>query len=79
MPTALREDGWRFFFFCNEGDEAPHIHVERDDAHAKFWLVPEVALASTLRFRHHELNRIRRVVENNQLLFLEKWNEHFED
>jgi len=33
-------DGYRFFFFSNEGTEPPHIHVERGDGYAKFWLEP---------------------------------------
>lgn len=28
MPTVLRVDGYRFFFYSNEGNEPPHIHVE---------------------------------------------------
>jgi hypothetical protein len=37
VPTVLRAEGFRFFFFfSNEGTELPHIHVERGDGHAKF-------------------------------------------
>jgi len=38
MPTVLRWRGYRFFFFSNEGSEPAHIHVEKDEAMAKFWL-----------------------------------------
>jgi len=31
MPTALRVDDYRFFFFSNEGNEPVHIHVESGD------------------------------------------------
>jgi hypothetical protein len=34
MPTVLVVDGFRFFFFSNEGFEPPHIHVEKGDSHA---------------------------------------------
>lgn len=40
MPTVLIIEGFRFFFFSNEGVEPPHIHVEKADAYAKFWLQP---------------------------------------
>ena len=40
MPTILRVDGHRFFFFSNESGEPPHIHVETADNYAKFWLSP---------------------------------------
>jgi hypothetical protein len=28
MPTVLRVGRYRFFFFSNEGQELPHIHVK---------------------------------------------------
>ncbi|WP_439481025.1 DUF4160 domain-containing protein [Cyclobacterium plantarum] len=40
MPTVLRIGPYRFFFFSNEGNEPPHIHVESGEGHAKFWLEP---------------------------------------
>lgn len=47
MPTVFYERGYRFFFYSNEGSprEPVHIHVEKDDSEAKFWLRPEVHLA----------------------------------
>ena len=38
MPTVLRVDGYRFYFFSREGQEPPHIHVEQAERYAKFWL-----------------------------------------
>ncbi|MDQ3015894.1 MAG: DUF4160 domain-containing protein [Bacteroidota bacterium] len=40
MPNVFRKDGYRFFFFSNEGNEPPHIHIELGGAYAKFWLDP---------------------------------------
>src|SRR2546425_13224563 len=49
MPTLLRVEGFRFFFFSNEGEEQPHVHVSKGDGVAKLWLVPiELAYASGL-------------------------------
>ena len=31
MPTALRSNGIRFFFYSLENNEPRHIHVERKD------------------------------------------------
>ena len=78
MPTVLRLFGFRFFFFSMEGNEPPHIHVERDDSVAKFWLNP-VELASSDGFRSHDLSKLRLMVIEHRNLFLEKWNEHFSD
>jgi len=38
MPSVLRSGPYRFFFYSGDGDEPPHVHVERDDNTAKFWL-----------------------------------------
>jgi hypothetical protein len=40
MPTILRHGPYRFFFYAGDADEPPHVHVERDDNKAKFWLAP---------------------------------------
>lgn len=47
MPTVFRERGFRFFFYSNEGSprEPLHIHVEKDNGEAKFWLTPEIRVA----------------------------------
>ena len=40
MPTVLRVGPYRFFFYAGDRDEPPHVHIERDDKLAKFWLDP---------------------------------------
>jgi hypothetical protein len=54
MPTVLRLRGNRFFFFSNEAQEPPHIHVAQAERYAKFWLEP-VALDRNRGFRRSEL------------------------
>ncbi len=41
MPTVLRLQGFRFFFYSNENDEPMHVHVEKAEAVGKIWLEPE--------------------------------------
>jgi hypothetical protein len=62
--------------YSHEPNEPPHIHVDRDNQSAKFWLDP-VALALNLGFRPLELRRIHRLVVENGNLLLEKWHERF--
>jgi hypothetical protein len=50
VPTILREDGFRFFFFSLDRQEPPHVHVEFAEKYAKFWLNP-VSLARSWGFR----------------------------
>ncbi len=76
MPTVLRIEGHRFFFYSLEGHEPPHIHVEHGDSVAKFWLEP-VALADSSGFRSHALTRLRMLVQQHRSTFLEAWDEHF--
>lgn len=76
VPTILRIKGYRFFFFSREGNEPAHIHVEHTDRYAKFWLNP-VRLAESIGFRSSEITELRKIVQENENLFKEKWNEYF--
>jgi hypothetical protein len=31
MPTVLRAGPYRFLFYSSDAEEAPHVHVERED------------------------------------------------
>ena len=76
MPTILRIFGYRFFFYSNEGTEPPHIHVEKGDMTAKFWLEP-VELVNSYGFSAKEINELRKLVMEHQQQFKVKWNEYF--
>jgi hypothetical protein len=77
MPTLLRVGPFRFFFFSRENGEPPHVHVERDDSYAKFWLEPDVTLAGSSGFRSHEITELHKIVEEHRLTFVRRWNEYF--
>ena len=81
MPTVLRHDGFRFFFYSNEGDprEPVHIHVMKDGAEAKFWVEPVVRVERSHGFDARILRKLVNVVETNRDLITEAWNEHFRD
>ncbi len=76
MPTILRDGPYRYFFYSGDGREPPHVHVERDDAVAKFWLHP-VRLASGGAFGQRELGRIRTLIELRGAMFTEAWDDYF--
>jgi len=78
MPTVLRVGPYRFFFYAGDYDEPPHIHVERDDNKAKFWLDP-VRLQNGGRFSRKEINQIQKLVKENQEYLLRSWDEYFKD
>ncbi len=76
MPTVLRIGRFRFYFFSNERQQPPHIHVKAGADQAKFWLSP-TELASNYGFSSRDLNEVSRLVEQNEAIFLEAWNEYF--
>ena len=76
MPTVLRVGRYRFAFFSNEGKEPPHIHVKAGSDEAKFWLDP-IGLAANYGFAAHELNEIRRIIQQHQIKLIEVWYECF--
>ena len=76
MPTVLRSGPYRFFFYAGDGHEPAHIHVERDEGEAKFWLEP-LRLERSHGFGRKEINKLRRLVGQHQQILLESWNEFF--
>jgi hypothetical protein len=77
MPTVLNLGEYRFYFYSRENSEPPHIHVERGERLAKYWLEP-IELASWQRFRPHELTAIRALVVEHRERFLKAWHDHFD-
>ncbi|MEX0272441.1 DUF4160 domain-containing protein [Leptolyngbyaceae cyanobacterium UHCC 1019] len=76
MPTILRIGSYRFYFYSHEPNEPPHIHVDRDDATAKFWLEP-ISLATSIGFSAKEQRKLQTIVKENQEILLEAWNGYF--
>lgn len=76
MPTLFRYKGYRFYFFSHEGSEPAHVHVDKGDSSAKFWLEP-LALARSAGFAAHELNEMMKLVRLHRIDFVEKWHGYF--
>jgi hypothetical protein len=75
MPTVLRSGPYRLYFYSHEPNEAPHVHIDRNDQSCKFWIEP-VALARNLGFSAKELRDLERIVIDNQQRPLEAWHEY---
>jgi hypothetical protein len=78
MPTILREGGFRLFFYSNEGNEPPHVHVQSGENVAKNRLAP-IHPAESRGFGSHEPGQLRRPVNANRDPLLERWHEFFGD
>jgi len=76
MPTVLKTGPYRLYFYSNENNEPPHVHVDRDNLSAKFWLNP-VGLARNFGFPAKELGIIEEIINNNLTVLSEAWNGHF--
>jgi hypothetical protein len=79
MPVVFRYNGVRYFFYSNEGSprEPVHIHAQRGDAEAKWWLRPDVVVADSRGFDRRTLAEIAQVVLENRELIERRWHEHF--
>ena len=78
MPTVLRVGPYRFYFYSHEPNEPPHVHIDRDNSTAKFWLEP-ASLANNIGFNAKELRKLQTIVQENQEVLLENWNGYFGD
>ena len=76
MPTVLRLNGYRFYFYSHEPNEPPHVHVDRDGCSLKAWLEP-VAMAKNVGFRPREISSIINMVRQHQGNLLKAWHGYF--
>ena len=53
-----------------------HVHVERDDKIAKYWLGP-VRLQSSRGFAAMEISRIAKIIKQHEQEIEEEWNAYF--
>jgi hypothetical protein len=77
MPVVLRIRGFKFYFYANEGDEPPHIHVDKGGATAKLWLSPfrwEYANG----FSPAQQKMIKEIIRQHHAELMAKWHEFFE-
>jgi hypothetical protein len=79
MPTVFRHQGYRFFFYSNEGDplENAHIHVRQGEKIAKFWITPAITVAESYGMNSTELNKLCKVIAENKKLIQDHWNDFF--
>ncbi|MFM9851310.1 MAG: DUF4160 domain-containing protein [Sphingomonadaceae bacterium] len=79
MPVVFRENGFRFYFYSDEGGprEPVHIHVTKAGLNAKFWLYPEVELAYNYGFNARILTELAKIVATHAHEIEEFWNDYF--
>ena len=79
MPKIYEQNGFRFFFYSAEGDEPCHVHVKKGEGDGKIWLEPELKEEYLVDFKSQEKKQIRKIVQEQQDYFIQRWYEYFED
>jgi hypothetical protein len=77
VPTILRRGPYRVYFFSHDLREPPHVHVDRDDRSAKFWLSP-IALARNIGFSAIELRKVERFLREQENNLTDAWHDFFD-
>ncbi len=79
MPVIFRYDGFRIFFYANEGvpREPVHVHVLKNGSEAKFWMFPKVRVAANFGFDERTIRRLVKVVEERRTEIEFTWFEYF--
>jgi len=77
VPTILNVDGFRFYFFSDEGNEPCHVHVKKAGANGKLWLFPNIEEEYFYGFTEQEKRKIRKLTKVNYKLLIDNWNEYF--
>ena len=74
-PTFLRSGPYRIYIYSYDCYEPRHVHVDREDKSAKFWLDPVVTLATNYGYGRAELRRIERLLQEQIALLWERWDD----
>lgn len=75
-PTIFRAGNFRFFFFSRE-ETRMHVHVNHPDGEAKFWLSPEVSLATSTGLAPKQIREAQTLVAVHLEEIIHAWNAHF--
>ncbi len=77
MPTILLIDGWRFFFYANEGDEPIHVHCIKADKECKYWLDRQnfaVEEAYSFNMNHRDKRIVKKIIFEYFELIEKEWD-----
>lgn len=74
MPEILRESGFVFFFYSNEGQAPMHVHVRKAGGFAKFWIDP-VELDFSQVMKIADINQAEEIIIKNLEILMLKWDE----
>ena len=76
MPTIVRLNGFRFYFYSHVPNEPPHVHIDKGKATIKVWL-DSLEVAKSRGLRAHEISGIIVMSKERRAMFSEQWHEYF--
>lgn len=79
MPKIFEWQGYRIYFYSNEGNprEPVHVHVRKGRDAAKFWKRPEIGVAYNRGFSSNVLSRLIAVIEGRGDEIERQWHDFF--
>lgn len=75
MPTVLKVNGFRFFFFSDEHTPV-HIHVEKGDGYMRVEL-ETLKITNKQKFTKNDEKKITNIIKEHQNELIGAWNEYF--
>ncbi|MDF9800537.1 hypothetical protein OKW21_005800 [Catalinimonas alkaloidigena] len=78
MPTVLSIDGFRFYFYSDEGNEPAHIHIKKANGRGKWWLEPNLEEEYAYEFTLQERRQIKRLINQHYEYLKTQWYEYFQ-
>ncbi|TFH12709.1 MAG: DUF4160 domain-containing protein [Lentisphaerales bacterium] len=81
MPKILMILGWRVFFYSNEGNEPIHVHCQKGDAEAKYWIDVdgfEAIEAYAYNLSPADKRTVRKIIFQHFDYIVTEWNKFLE-
>ncbi len=75
MPTILRIDGYRFFFFSDE-HLPTHIHIEKANGYARIEL-ETLKVTDSYNLNSKEIKKLLELVKKHNIKLQGAWSEYF--
>ncbi len=76
MPTLFRWKNYRFYFNSRE-ESRRHVHVESPEGTVKYWLEPDISVATVYGLSGEELKELENVIREKKDAIVTEWNRHF--
>ena len=80
MPTIIRQNGWRIFFYSNEGNEPMHVHAIKGSTEVKYWISQKmnmISYANSFNLTPTLKREIEELLIEHLSLLIQAWHTYF--